>query len=64
MTEKRLHAEVTVATNGEPNNPNPSPLPFHEVAGLFPLLQGPEFEALKQDIAEHGQRERLRRAGG
>jgi cell division protein FtsB len=32
-------------------------LPFHEVANLFPLLEGAEFEALKADIAEHGQRE-------
>ena len=30
---------------------------FHEVANLFPLLHGEEFENLKADIAENGQRE-------
>jgi hypothetical protein len=32
-------------------------LPFHEVANIFPLLDGPEYEALKADIAANGQRE-------
>jgi hypothetical protein len=31
-------------------------LPFHEVANLFPLIEGKEFEQLKADIKEHGQR--------
>lgn len=30
---------------------------FHEVANIFPLMQGEEFEALKTDIAQSGQRE-------
>ena len=30
---------------------------FHPIASMFPLLDGEEYEALRRDIAEHGQRE-------
>src|SRR5215211_6851887 len=30
---------------------------IHELANLFPLLEGPDFEALKADIATYGLRE-------
>jgi hypothetical protein len=32
-------------------------LPFHTAADLFPLLEGPDYEALKADVAAHGPRE-------
>jgi hypothetical protein len=32
-------------------------LPFHEIAALFPLMEGEPFEQLKADIQAHGQRE-------
>jgi hypothetical protein len=32
-------------------------LPFHEVANLFPLLEGKDFEDFKADIATNGQRD-------
>src|SRR6266545_8134410 len=31
-------------------------LPFHDVANLFPMMEGKEFEELKADIKAHGQR--------
>ena len=30
------------------------PTPYHDVANLFPLLQGEDYEQLKADVAEHG----------
>ena len=30
---------------------------FHDIANLFPLIEGEEYEKFKADIAEHGQRE-------
>ena len=30
---------------------------FHPIAGLFPLIEGEQYEKFKTDIAEHGQRE-------
>ena len=30
---------------------------YHEVADIFPMMSGDEYEALKVDIAENGQRE-------
>lgn len=30
------------------------PIPFHEVANIFPLMAGGEYKALVDDIAEHG----------
>lgn len=32
---------------------------YHEVANIFPLMQGEEFESLKNDIARYGQREAI-----
>ncbi|MCB9993097.1 MAG: S-adenosylmethionine-binding protein [Hyphomicrobiaceae bacterium] len=34
-------------------------IPFHSLADLFPLIEGPEFEALVRDIAENGVREQI-----
>src|SRR5260370_39606708 len=30
-------------------------LPYNPVTGLFPLLEGPEYESFKEDIRTHGQ---------
>lgn len=32
---------------------------YHEVANIFPLMSGDDFDALKADIAENGQREAI-----
>ena len=34
---------------------NSRTMDFHPTSNIFPLLQGDEFQALKTDIAEHGQ---------
>jgi ParB family chromosome partitioning protein len=34
-------------------------LDFHPVANIFPLMTGPEYDALVSDIAEHGQHEAI-----
>jgi ParB-like chromosome segregation protein Spo0J len=39
-------------------------LPVHDLANLFPPLQGADFEALKSDIRKYGQRERIWLHGG
>lgn len=34
-------------------------IPFHDLANIFPLVQGAEFDALCEDIATHGVRENV-----
>jgi hypothetical protein len=41
-----------------------SDLPFHEVASLFPLMSGDEYESLKADIRANGLREHVWTYGG
>ncbi len=41
-----------------------TPLEFHEYADIFPLLEGQEFDELKQSIAAGGQREPIRLYNG
>jgi ParB-like chromosome segregation protein Spo0J len=47
-------AEEPAADVNGPEMPSHGEMPFHPVAGLFPLLEGPEYEALKADILTHG----------
>src|SRR5262249_23590998 len=48
-------AEEPAADVNGPGVPGPGEIPFPPVAGLFPLLEGPEYEALKEDVRDHGQ---------
>jgi hypothetical protein len=47
-------AEEPAADADGPEAPGHGEMPFHPVAGLFPPLEGPEYEALKADILTHG----------
>jgi hypothetical protein len=48
-------AEEPAADADGPEAAGHGEMPFHPVAGLFPLLEGPEYEALKEDVRAHGQ---------
>jgi hypothetical protein len=49
---------ATQTTPAEPNAKGTSPgLPDHEVAALFPLLNGEEYDQFKEDIRVNGQQE-------
>jgi hypothetical protein len=48
-------AEEPAADVNGPEVPGHGDISFHEVTGLFPLLEGAEYEGLKADILTHGQ---------
>jgi len=50
-------SEEKLSEPAEELRATPEPIPVHPLAGLFPVLEGPEFDALVSDIAKHGQLE-------